>query len=73
MRKKYLVNGKEFDVLCDASELSYQLSRQFRETLTGTLTETTRLIKVDDLSWGIYNPTNREWLFVSKVTVINNN
>lgn len=64
MRKKYLVNGEYFEVLCDAQELSYQLARNF---YVKTLTEHKKLVKFDDRSWGVHNPVDQEWLFVSKV------
>jgi len=62
--KKYVVNGQVFDVLCDAQELSYQLARNFYVKL---ISNSKRLEKFDDLSWGVYDRSSKQWLFISKV------
>lgn len=67
-RKQYMVGDEIFDVLCDASELSYQLCRKRIDKTNQTVL---KLEKFDDLSWGIYDKEIKQWVFISTVEVMN--
>lgn len=61
---KYQIGDEYFRFRCDASEWSFQLSRRHANTIGR---DNLRILKWDDMSYGVYDPNEKVFIKVYEV------